>query len=1049
MDSIYLKFVQHLKRNSIKIGNQDLCQVINKFHFELIKDDKNNATRFSEKQDEGGIIIVDKYIENRNEIKYGDDFIIICFDYSFYIFQNKLLNYIIQFLEKSKNSTIFCYSDQIIIDLKKKNINFHFSQSDSFFRKIPKFLDNFSFEMTSSSISDQYEFSTFNNLIFRKSALGFLLMKSYQNSRIDRSNQLYDFYHPRKDIFRTNENEYIKLKYLGKGSSAKAYLIYHVKKECIYTLKIFIDPTDDKTYQRELENYQNLSHPYFPIFYGTSLDKSLKCLVIEYIEKKHQISKSNIFQSTKFLLKYLKIMKYIHDNKYIYRDHRNDNFIITRDDQIYIIDFDRMIKESLSKTETPSTTNFQNIPPEGKYSYQSDVYYIGDNIINYFFPESLLKEYPEINEKWKEIIDRCLNDKPESRPTITELIDNTYLLLGHLYEEGINTMNNYLKAKKCYEKAIESNNNSEALYRLGCLNESGFLGKPDYYQAIYYYQLSANENNPKALNSLGSLYLIGNGVEKDYTKAKEYFELSEKQGYSKALNNLGHLYLNGLGVDKDVQKAINYYEKSAKLNDSEALLKLGNIYYNGKNVPRDILRAKAYYEKAKSNSKALFNLANIYWTQFKNIEEAIKYFKQSAELHNTKAINKLGDIYFTHEDKKDYEEAKKYFEMSEQLNNPFGIYYLGLIYLNGYGVQPDINKAMYYFVKSSILNNPDAFHVIGYLYSNGCFIEYNIQKAKDNYLKTIEKGKNINITTYNPATRSFENNPKINIYYYHSLNDLGLINLLYDNDLESAFENIKNAAFGEYPFAQNNQGLILQLYRKDIQKAEYFYERSSSKKFALAQANLGFIKESEGKVEESIVFFKKASHNENKPLTFRMYNYTDCRLNESKKIIILLVNLKLVYYYLSKSDNTNAHKYYIRCISKCQIKKSLSFFTDNNLCELIAIINNSTFISKLQAKYNNNQLVIFQDDFENFVDRMDFLFNFQEKVFQNAIKKLKKIFIQDIKNIINILEKILNTPPYHILFGRIHIVELKKSSNNLKNIKDINNLFYEGFEEII
>ena len=178
--------------------------------------------------------------------------------------------------------------------------------------------------MTSSSISDQYEFSTFYNLIFRKSALGFLLMKSYQNSRIDRSNQLYDFYHPRKDIFRTNENEYIKLKYLGKGSSAKAYIIYHVKKECIYTLKIFIDPTDDKTYQRELENYQNLSHPYFPIFYGTSLDKSLKCLVIEYIEKKHQISKSNIFQSTKFLLKYLKIMKYIHDNKYIYRDHRND-----------------------------------------------------------------------------------------------------------------------------------------------------------------------------------------------------------------------------------------------------------------------------------------------------------------------------------------------------------------------------------------------------------------------------------------------------------------------------------------------------------------------------------------------------------------------------------------------------------------------------------------------------------------------------------------------------------------------------------------------------
>ena len=87
-------------------------------------------------------------------------------------------------------------------------------------------------------------------------------------------------------------------------------------------------------------------------------------------------------------------------------------------------------------------------------------------------------------------------------------------------------------------------------------------------------------------------------------------------------------------------------------------------------------------------------------------------------------------------------------------------------------------------------------------------------------------------------------------------------------DKEKANEFIKKAGLNEYPYGQNNYGLLNQFFLNNINDAEYFYQKAAKNKFALAEYNLGFLSETNGKINESIEFYLKASEYENEPLIF-------------------------------------------------------------------------------------------------------------------------------------------------------------------------------------
>ncbi|KAK8895337.1 hypothetical protein M9Y10_023797 [Tritrichomonas musculus] len=61
-------------------------------------------------------------------------------------------------------------------------------------------------------------------------------------------------------------------------------------------------------------------------------------------------------------------------------------------------------------------------------------------------------------------------------------------------------------------------------------------------------------------------------------------------------------------------------------------------------------------------------------------------------------------------------------------------------------------------------------------------------------------------------------------------------------------------------------------------------------------------------------------------------------------------------------------------------------------------------------------------------------------------EKYKNVFKEEIHKIIQFMNDIIYTPPYPILFGRINISKLKPKEIKYPFQKEINELFYEGFE---
>ena len=393
--------------------------------------------------------------------------------------------------------------------------------------------------------------------------------------------------------------------------------------------------------------------------------------------------------------------------------------------------------------------------------------------------------------------------------------------------------------------------------------------------------------------NLGVIYLRGNGVDQNYLKAIEYFELAAKKNNAVALLNLGFIYSFEFGVTRDYLKAIKYFELSAEQNCSESFLNLGYLYYEGLGVQRDVLKA-------------------------------INYFKMAAKQNNSCALFNLGIIYYFNDiNKRDYLKAKEYFEAAAKLNNSYALLYLGYMYYNGYGIQQDYIMALNYYELSANLNNPEALFNLGCFYSNKEeFID--LSKAIECLLKCFEIHYQTIFIKSDKDKEGSSSFIEYNYYCYRSANDVGLIYLVYLNDLENATKYIKEAAFGEYPFGQNSFGLLNQFYLNNIQEAEYFYNKSSKQEFCLAEFNLGYLKEKEEKIDESIKFYIKASKHQEKPLIFQKNNHYDERLEISKTFIMCLTNLKLAVYYLSESKYDESKKYFIKAYEKLYLK------TENN-----------------------------------------------------------------------------------------------------------------------
>lgn len=93
---------------------------------------------------------------------------------------------------------------------------------------------------------------------------------------------------------------------------------------------------------------------------------------------------------------------------------------------------------------------------------------------------------------------------------------------------------------------------------------------------------------------------------------------------------------------------------------------------------------------------------------------------------------------------------------------------------------------------------------------------------------------------------------------------------------------------------------------------------------------------------------------------------------------------------------------------------------------------------------NLNNKYILYNMYLNQIDEKN-IFDDEGELFDYVISDfvLKTIFIEAIEDIVAVMENVLYTPPYCILFGRINIEKIKGNENQ---IREINDQFYKGFD---
>jgi len=121
---------------------------------------------------------------------------------------------------------------------------------------------------------------------------------------------------------------------------------------------------------------------------------------------------------------------------------------------------------------------------------------------------------------------------------------------------------------------------------------------------------SAESGDAAAQAELGILYYNGrtDSHRPDYAEALKWFQRAADQGNAKAQDRIGMMYYAGRGVPQDFAQAAHWYQLAAQGGNYHARLQLSDMYQQGLGVPRDLGESRKWARLAagdESNNESI------------------------------------------------------------------------------------------------------------------------------------------------------------------------------------------------------------------------------------------------------------------------------------------------------------------------------------------------------------------------------------------------------------------------------------------------------------
>lgn len=313
--------------------------------------------------------------------------------------------------------------------------------------------------------------------------------------------------------------------------------------------------------------------------------------------------------------------------------------------------------------------------------------------------------------------------------------------LGEMYLRGCGVDINLDEAERWYKLAIENGDNSakEGLDEIKAIKdkETKFQrclsaakeGDPEaqyklaheyhYGDEIEWYRSAAEQGHCEAQYGLGKFYMHGSkGLKKDMRESEKWFRLSAEQGHAIAQYYMGEIYRCGLGVKRDYGEAAKWHKLSADQTITESMRSI----------------SKRWHRSFIAESRYL--LGYMYEAGYgveKNIEEALLWYKSSADEYNQSAMRRIAQEKYK---KAEYEEAYQWYKKSgceDSLVN------MAEMHIYGLGCEKSMDKAINLLVEAAKLNSELAMYKLSQIYIG----EYGTEINLNEYVRNLTRCRDI------------------------------------------------------------------------------------------------------------------------------------------------------------------------------------------------------------------------------------------------------------------------------------------------------------------